>query len=346
MPISENIPGITRNQIKQPNRYEPTKQNDPAVDQYMKELKEKFPELNFHVVSTDDKKQMKDSIQSQCGLYNVNIDPKILEQMTTDEAVRAKIEELLKNVKSQHDYYAKLAELSGKKVLAMGTNIDENGNASIYSATVKGEEKNPYIPTANSQDRYEPSKKDSFNDRYSYKYNYGNGMMRLAQARSITSVKGFIASQYAEISKVKALVSDETEAAITVRKIKKAIEKGRTKVTRLRKEENLQKQRRIAIKKKKAALSKELTEKLRKKRMARMGQEHCDTIDMGGMLENEYDKIRYKYGTLQYENTMSAAAIDTAGSIAAGGISAGIPDGISVGAAISSGADVSIDIIA
>lgn len=120
-------------------------------------------------------------------------------------------------------------------------------------------------------------------------------MMRLANAKNVTSVRGLIASKYSEISKVKLEVTDKAEAASIIRKIKAVIQNGNIKIARLHKEERIYEQKKLAAKRQKIKLEKLLTEQLRKKRIARKGQEHCQTICMDDIFPNpSAEELKYQ----------------------------------------------------
>ena len=72
-----------------------------------------------------------------------------------------------------------------------------------------------------------------------YKYSQSRHMMRLANAKNVTSVRGVIAASQSEIGKVKLKISDPKEAAVIIRKIKNVIRNGNIKIARLHKEERL-----------------------------------------------------------------------------------------------------------
>lgn len=313
------------------------RQSDGIVDQYLEKLKQDHPELKIEIGSITNQSQIKDLALSQKGLYHVLIDPEILEQMAKDETVRKKYETILNKLAKQQEHLANQANLTGKKVISIGTVIGSDGKVSTYTAAME-EKKEQYPVPADSfyGQSYLTGTSSKPKITVQYKFNYGNQMTRLAQAKSISNVRGVIHSQYQEISRAKFLISDANQSAMTVTKIKAVIQKGNIKISRLRKEEMLVQRNKIAVKMQKARLARELQEEIRGRRAARKGQEHCDTIDMGGALENRSE------AQLKYEQAIKEYQLDLPGNIGGDMTSGGMVSGPQGG--VTAGIEVSIDV--
>ncbi len=135
-------------------------------------------------------------------------------------------------------------------------------------------------------------------------------MMRLASARDVSAVKSLIAGKYGEMQKVKWEVKDSAEAAAILRKIKAFIRSGNLKISRLHKEEDLERLRKSAEKKMKERLERQLREELRRKKAARKGQEHCETTDMEEIFpKSGMNDERFRQIAEQYVQTMFPTAL-------------------------------------
>ena len=152
-----------------------------------------------------------------------------------------------------------------------------------------------------------------------YKYSHSRSMASLASAKNVSSVRGLIASKNREIQKVKLQVSDPAEAASIIRQIKSVIRSGNIKIARLHKEERLYQQQKIAAKKMKVKLEKQLAEELRRKRTARKAQERCQSDCMEDIFSKpSVNDYRYKEICEQYAETMSGYTGAVSGTTAAG----------------------------
>ena len=108
---------------------------------------------------------------------------------------------------------------------------------------------------------------------------------------------------------------------IRIRKIKNVIRNGNIKIARLHKEERLFRAERLAEKRKKAALERQLAEQLRKKKIARKAQEHCQTASFDDIFgKPSVNDERYRQISEQYASvaalgvgaaSVSASAVTT-----------------------------------
>ena len=119
------------------------------------------------------------------------------------------------------------------------------------------------------------------------------------------------------IQKVKAQVSDSAEAAAIVRKIKSVIMNGNLKISRLHKEENLQRLQKSAEKKLKEKLARQLAEELRRKKTARKGLEHCQTADIGDIFAKpSVNDEQFRQIAEQYAQSLFPATVASSGDLA------------------------------
>ncbi len=300
--------------------------NQSGAVEMMNYLKENYKHINFSFVSFDNNSQIGQYGSTMMGKNNVAISSELLEKMSKDENVKNNVENILRHLSNYQKSAQTEAFLKDKELVSMGLVIDEDGKVSMWTAT-KERNKEEIYPTywrdkeeTNFYSKYAKKKSSSSN----YNFSRSNNMMRLASAKNVPAVRGLIAAKYGEIQTVKAKVKDPVEAAAIVRKIKSVIQSGNIKISRLHKEENLALLKRSAEKKMKEKLARQLAEELRRKKIARKGQEYCQTAHLDDVLAKpSMDDERFRQIAEQYAESLSPAALaaETGGTVdvAAGG---------------------------
>lgn len=312
---------------------ETTVSASPA-DELAEALKNSYQNIHFDFIDFQNDAQIKEYASSHKGMSNVVISKSLLEKMASDEALLGKVKNVLDSLsKYQHSAMAD-AYFSNKELTGMGLIIDENGEVSKWTKTEAMPEKQFFIPEDASSDvSYLFSSSEKKKDVFSipYKYSHSQQMMRLANAKNVPSVRGLIASGYNEIGKVKLKVADPKEAAAIIRKIKSVIRSGNIKIARLHKEEQLFRSERMAAKRQKAKLERQIAEQLRKKKIARKAQEHCQTASFDDIFAKpSINDERYRQISEQY-----LSASDIVGSIS-------IPTAMPISAAPAPSVDISV----
>lgn len=282
-----------------------------TAEKVIEQLQKDYQHIHFDVVDFKNNDQIKKYASLQDRINNVTISKQLLEKMASDQTLYTKIEEILNSLSKYQSSSLTEAYLTDKKLTGMGLIIDENGEVTKWTATEAlpqetqfspNKEEFPWKTNTNSTTK---KKKD---DLVPYKYSQSYNMMRLASAKSIPAVRGLIASSYSEISKVKLKVSDSKEASLIIRKIKSVIQNSNIKIARLHREEHLFRAERIAEKKRKIMLERQLEEQLRKKKTARKAQEHCQTACFDDIFAKpSINDERYRQITEHYAAVSSAA---------------------------------------
>lgn len=271
--------------------------------EYLTQLKQKYAHLRITVTNAADQADIKKLALSQTGSFHVFLDGGLLKRMAADSRVREKYEGILDRVYGQqlNTLYAAAAE--GKTVYASGVVLDSEGKVSLYSAEKeKNKLPDPGGHTDHSTGTPDNGKKsDTSPILFTYRYNCGSHLARLAQARTISNVRGVISQQYAEMSRARYRIKNRAEAAVTLGRIRSVISKGNIKIARLHKEEALAARCRIALHREQEERERQLRQELREKRTARKAQEACDTLDFKGLLD-ENVKSDYRYRELKKES--------------------------------------------
>lgn len=291
-----------------------------STEKLMNELKNKYQHIHFDFISFENDDQLKQYVSSKRGLNNVAIDPALLEKMANDDTVRTRVESVLSMLNNYRFSSQVQAQLMDKRLTGMGLVLDADGDVSKW--TVMEETEKPFYYSTLSQDDHRWSQfyqKRKNPKMTTYKYSHSRSMASLASAKSVSSVRGLIASKNREIQTVKLRVSDPAEAASIIRQIRSVIRNGNIKIARLHKEERLYQEQKIAAKKMKVKLEKQLAEELRRKRTARKAQERCQTACMEDIFSKpSVNDYRYKEICEQYAETMSGLTGAAPGASAAG----------------------------
>lgn len=284
--------------IKRTSSVQKTGSVSAPVEELMEELKNDYKHIHFDFIDFKNKDQIKNYAASQQGISNVVISQTLLEKMMSDESLLTKVKDILDSLSEYQKDSMIEAFLADKKLTGTGLIIDENGEVSKWIKTENQPEKPAAVPELPAPDfsSFYASKSSKKNPCATpYKYSQSYQMLRLANAKNVASVRGLIASGYSEIGKVKLKVTDKNEAAAIIRKIKAVIHSGNIKIARLHKEERLFREEQFAAKRQKIQLERRLAEQLRKKKIARKAQEHCQTSSFDDIFQkpsvnNEKDR--------------------------------------------------------
>lgn len=305
------LPVLSTPQASASAKSAPAETQLSSTEKLMNELRSKYKNIHFDFLSFENDDQLKKYVSSKRGLSNVAIDPALLEKMANDDTVRTRVESVLSMLDNYRFSSQVQAQLMDKRLTGMGLVLDENGDVSKWTVMEENPKPDFYYSTLNKDDHrwsqfYQKRKNPKMT---TYKYSHSRSMASLASAKNVSSVRGLIASKNREIQTVKLQVSDPAEAASIIRQIRSVIRSGNIKIARLHKEERLYQQQRIAAKKMKVKLEKQLAEELRKKRTARKAQERCQTACMEDIFSKpSLNDYRYKEICEQYAETMSGMA--------------------------------------
>lgn len=106
---------------------------------YYEELKKKYGDMDFILVSAD----MKETAKAQAGSYGkpgrtvVLIGEDEVEKMATDENFRKKYEGIISNARKQISQLKQGLEKSGAKVKSFGIQVNDNGTATLFASLEK-----------------------------------------------------------------------------------------------------------------------------------------------------------------------------------------------------------------
>lgn len=156
-------------------------------------------------------------------------------------------------------------------------------------------------------------------------------MMRIAQARTPAQVSGVIRTARADMQFVKSCNSREGDTAKAMRILKQVVAKSKVKIQKLKSEEELEKQERLARSAKKKKLEEQIRKKKNKQRKERTAKEAADTcnneeatvskttyIDGTGIVMAADDSLGVSGNAMTAESIPSAETVISAEGIAAG----------------------------
>ena len=122
---------------------------------YLKSLKEKYPDVNITVGKGTTAKSFMNYMLGSSGTNNIYIEDNILRKMASDPKVAAKYEKVIGDVVKDGEECKKAIESQGHKCLACGTQIDGNGRVTYWSVGY-----NPNAEKHNAEIRAERQKSD------------------------------------------------------------------------------------------------------------------------------------------------------------------------------------------
>ncbi|SNS31664.1 hypothetical protein SAMN05446037_1007177 [Anaerovirgula multivorans] len=100
-----------------------------SEEDYLKELKEKYPSLKFSTGYSNAKGP------SGTGLGNVVLHPNLLKKMASDPEFASKVENNIKYIPQGEAWLKNMLGSNGRKLVASGCFVDENGNVSSWSVS-------------------------------------------------------------------------------------------------------------------------------------------------------------------------------------------------------------------
>lgn len=110
-----------------------------AASEYYKELKEKYSDMDFVLVSSDMKEVAKNNASSFANANKpvVLIDEAKIERMATDEEYRKQYEAIISTAQNQLPALAEQLSATGANVKGFGIEINDNGTASYFAVIDK-----------------------------------------------------------------------------------------------------------------------------------------------------------------------------------------------------------------
>ena len=122
---------------------------------YLKSLKEKYPDVNITVGKGTTAKSFMNYMLGSSGTNNIYIEDNILQKMASDPEVASKYEKVIGNVVKDGEEIKKGIESHGHQCLACGTQIDGNGRVSYWGVSY-----NPNAGKHNAEIRAERQKSE------------------------------------------------------------------------------------------------------------------------------------------------------------------------------------------
>ena len=102
------------------------------MQDYLKGLKEKYPDVNITVADFKNSKQEDAYMLGSRGYNNVAISASIVEKMSKDPAAAVKYEKVISDMTGNADRIEKFAKENNDEILGAGVVIDKNGKVSYW----------------------------------------------------------------------------------------------------------------------------------------------------------------------------------------------------------------------
>lgn len=104
-----------------------------STQDYLNELKQKYPDVNITVADFANDKQMKSYMLGSTGYNNIAISSNIIAKMASDPTVAAKYEKVIADTPTSGERIKERCEANGSKVYACGTMIDKDGKVTYWA---------------------------------------------------------------------------------------------------------------------------------------------------------------------------------------------------------------------
>ena len=118
------------------NTYAASKTNGSSTtgnaQNYLKELKEKYPGVNITVADFNSEKQSDAYMLGTRGYNNIAVSSSIIEKMASDPAAAAKYEKVFAEMSGNAEKKKKFARENNDEILGAGAVIDKNGKVSYW----------------------------------------------------------------------------------------------------------------------------------------------------------------------------------------------------------------------
>lgn len=109
------------------------------AQEYYKELRSKFHNMEFILVSQDQKENAKQHASSYAmnGKMVVLIDDEKLERMATDSSYRAKYEDIIDKAANSFNQFSASASATGANIKGYGMQVNDDGTTSLFAVLEK-----------------------------------------------------------------------------------------------------------------------------------------------------------------------------------------------------------------
>ncbi len=105
-----------------------------GAQEYLRGLKEKYPDVNITVADFKSRKQEDAYLLGSRGYQNIAVSPGIVEKMANDPAAAAKYEKVFAELSGNAERIEKFARETGDEIFGAGAVIDRNGKVSWWMA--------------------------------------------------------------------------------------------------------------------------------------------------------------------------------------------------------------------
>ena len=121
------------NEVANASEISKTESTQQNTQDYLKSLKEKYPDVNITVGKGTTSKSFMNYMLGSTGTNNIYIEENILRKMASDPKVASKYEKVIGDVVKDGEECKKAIESLGHQCLACGTQIDRNGRVTYWS---------------------------------------------------------------------------------------------------------------------------------------------------------------------------------------------------------------------
>lgn len=194
---------------KTEKKEETTVQLSETAQKYLKELKEKYKNVDFIVADFDSDEEAQKHLSGGKGEYNCVITPETIEKMATDEEERAKFEGIIENaITDLSGIKEKLGE-DADKVESYGISVDSEGKVSYYALLKDGLKKDERVEQAREKSREKKAEEAEKKEKAEFKE-------RLVKASTIEELIALITGKTDENSKDRIEIGKNNDEALKI----------------------------------------------------------------------------------------------------------------------------------
>lgn len=296
-----------------------------AVEDYLRQLQNQYPGVDFKVITVDEAGDLKKFAASAGAGLHLAVGADFLAKMAVGEDAFTKgksfIEKILKDLLDTE----KDLNIKGVKLKSLGVAVTGSGTVSVWTVQPppddylkksfdiinnggmvnytkeKGGRQVTEIKTPDGIIRFVVTKRLG--------YAPGRDLARLAQIRQVGGVRSFLGGMHANLNKIRGDQSlDEKERKIAVAQIEGVIRRAQSKVKNLNSESILAARRRHATESANIKRAQALAEELKRRRTARKSREYAQINDRFLPLPEELLRSSKYEADLRREEAAAAAA--------------------------------------
>lgn len=201
------------NKAEKPEKKEETTvQLSKTAQEYLKQLKQKYTNVDFIVADFNSDEEAQQHLSRGKGVYNCVITPETLEKMASDDEERTKFEGIIENaITDLSGIKEKLGE-DADKVESYGVSVDSEGKVSYYALLKEGLKKDERVEQAREKSKEKKAEEAEKKEKAEFKE-------RLVKASTIEELINLITGKTDEGSKDRIEIGKNNDDTLKIDRI-------------------------------------------------------------------------------------------------------------------------------